>query len=170
LITFTISGFWHGANWTFIFWGFLNGLYYIPLLVTDKLKQQTPIVAQNSFFPNLRELSQMMVTFFLTLFAWIFFRATSMREATAYIHNIFANGLFSLSILDLRGRGISATLIDASIAVIVVIIIEWIQRKKQHALEIEQMPVPLRWSIYWICTFICLFYFGNERTFIYFQF
>jgi hypothetical protein len=93
-----------------------------------------------------------------------------MRDAVAYIHNIFANGLFSLSILDLRGRGISETLIDGSIAIAAVLVIEWIQRKKQHALEIEKMQVALRWSIYWVCTFICLFYFGNERTFIYFQF
>jgi alginate O-acetyltransferase complex protein AlgI len=170
LITFTISGFWHGANWTFVFWGFLNGLYYIPLMLTDKIQQQTPVVAENSLLPGFRESGQMILTFILTLLAWIFFRATSMKEAFSYIQNMFTNGLFSISILDLRGRGIASTLIDASIAIVFVLIIEWLQRKKQHGLEIQHLPVTIRWSAYWILTFFCLFYFGNERTFIYFQF
>jgi alginate O-acetyltransferase complex protein AlgI len=170
LLTFTISGFWHGANWTFIFWGFLNGLYYIPLMLFDKIKQKTSIVAAKTFFPTIKELLQMLFTFTITLFAWIFFRSESIQEAFAYIHNIFANNLFRFSILDLRGRGITSTLIDGSIAILVVLIFEWLNRKKQHAFEINNYPVVLRWCLYWIFTFICLLYFGDERTFIYFQF
>jgi alginate O-acetyltransferase complex protein AlgI len=170
IITFTISGFWHGANWTFVFWGFLNGAYYIPLMLTNRNKQQTPVVAENSFFPRIGELIQMLTTFLFTLFAWIFFRSVSMHEAFAYIRSIWVNGLFHLSVLDLRGRGISSTLIDASIAIVFVLIIEWIQRKKQHGLQFQEAPLALRWTAYWVLTFISLFYFGNERTFIYFQF
>jgi hypothetical protein len=110
------------------------------------------------------------LTLTVITFAWIFFRASSIQDAGLYIHNMFANGIFSLSILDLRGRGISSTLIDASIAIVAVIIMEWIQRKKQHGLEIQHYPVVLRWSLYWALAFICLIYFGDERTFIYFQF
>lgn len=169
-LTFTISGFWHGANWTFVFWGFLNGLYYIPRMLLNKHKTQNGIVAEKTVLPNIKEILQILVTFTLTLFAWIFFRSNSIKEAFIYIHNIFTNDLFNFSIIHLRGRGITSSLIDGSIAIVVVLIFEWFHRKKEHALEINGYPKVVRYSLYWVITFICLLYFGNEKMFIYFQF
>jgi len=113
---------------------------------------------------------QMTITFILTLFTWIFFRSNSIKDAFAYILQIFTNNLFTFSIIHLRGRGITSSLIDGCIAIALVLTFEWFQRKKQHALEINGFTKILRCSFYWVITFICLLYFGDEKMFIYFQF
>ena len=82
MLTFTISGFWHGANWTFVIWGFLNGLYYLPpVLLRGPHKHQTEVVALGRFWPTPLEFLQICRTFILISFAWIFFRATSFSHA-----------------------------------------------------------------------------------------
>ena len=73
---FLVSGFWHGANWTFIVWGGLNALFFIPLLLTNKNRNNLDEVASNSILPNVKELFQILLTFGLTTFTWIFFRAS----------------------------------------------------------------------------------------------
>lgn len=170
LVTWFLTGLWHGANYTFIVWGMIHGIFLIVHhwqgKPRKKLLKKLGTNNNNWIVVGLETI----VTLLVVLFAWIFFRADSIHEAIAYIRNIVDHGIFSLSILNLRGRGISSTLIDASIAIAVMVIIEWLQRKKQHGLEIQHYPVVLRWSIYWILAFICLIYLGNERTFIYFQF
>ena len=75
LIIFIVSGFWHGANWTFIIWGTLNALYILPLVVFNLNRKNTNIVAENSFLPSVKEVLQMVLTFAITTLAWIFFRA-----------------------------------------------------------------------------------------------
>jgi len=84
-IIFLVSGFWHGANWTFIIWGLLNALYFLPLLLRNKNRVNTNIVAEGKWIPNLKELTQILITFSLTVFAWIFFRANSVSHAFDYI-------------------------------------------------------------------------------------
>ncbi len=86
-IIFLLSGFWHGANWTFIFWGLINALYFLPLFILNKNRNNLEIVASNSFFPSIREFFQMLFTFGLTTFAWIFFRANSLQEAFSFVSN-----------------------------------------------------------------------------------
>lgn len=71
-IIFLLSGFWHGANWTFIAWGALNAMYFLPLLLTQNNRANLDIVAQGKNVPSFREFSSMLVTFGLTVFAWIF--------------------------------------------------------------------------------------------------
>lgn len=71
-IIFLLSGLWHGANWTFLIWGLLNALYFVPLLLAEKNRTNLNIVAEKSFLPSLKELFQISFTFFLTCFAWIF--------------------------------------------------------------------------------------------------
>jgi D-alanyl-lipoteichoic acid acyltransferase DltB (MBOAT superfamily) len=169
-VTWFLTGLWHGANFTFIIWGLIHGAFLViyqwqkvprkNLLKKAGIRHDhVAIVAAETF-----------LTLAIVGFAWIFFKSDSIKEAFGYIHNIYANGLFTISILDLRGRGITSTLIDGSIAIFVVLIIEWIQRNKQHGLEIDNYPLILRWSIYWSVTFFCLIFLGHERTFIYFQF
>src|SRR5690606_16954384 len=80
-IIFIVSGLWHGANWTFIVWGFLNALYFLPVLLTKRNRNHIDIVARNKFLPNFKELLGIIVTFSLTVFAWIFFRAENLTHA-----------------------------------------------------------------------------------------
>ena len=89
-IIFLVSGFWHGANWTFIMWGFLNALFILPSIIFKSNRNNLDIVAQGRTFANFREITAMVITFSLTVFAWIFFRADNMTQAFQYIGEIFS--------------------------------------------------------------------------------
>ena len=84
-IIFVVSGFWHGANWTFIVWGALNAIYFLPLLLMKKNRVNTNQVAEGRYLPNFKELYQMLFTFFITLIAWVFFRADNVLHAISYL-------------------------------------------------------------------------------------
>ncbi len=159
LITFVISGFWHGANWTFIVWGLLNGLFYLPLVVSNKHKRHQEIVAQGRWLPSLRETFQISMTFAFTLMAWVFFRADSLTHAVDYLTRMTTAGWSSPQMI----RGIPY--------VTVLLIAEWIQREKPHTLSIASAPVFVRWTIYY-CVIGAIFLFGKTGhvPFIYFQF
>ena len=83
---FLVSGFWHGANWTFIAWGFLNALYFIPLLLLNKNRNHIETISTHAVLPSFKEFFQIMTTFFLTVIAWIFFRAKSLSAAVGVAH------------------------------------------------------------------------------------
>ncbi len=89
LIIFLVSGFWHGANWTFVFWGLLHALFFMPLLIIKRNRKNVDQVAGKSFFPTLIETFQMLVTFLLTTLAWVFFRAENIKHAFLYLSGIF---------------------------------------------------------------------------------
>ncbi len=162
LIIFVVSGFWHGANWTFIIWGLLNGLYFLPLLLLKINRNNIGITAEKRLLPTFKETFQMLITFFITLIAWVFFRSDNVGQAFSYISTIFSESLFIIPNLK--------QLIFVPI-IILFIIIEWLSRKKQHALEISNLPITIRWSVYLIVGFIVLLSFNNNpNTFIYFQF
>ena len=93
-IIFIVSGFWHGANWTFVMWGALHALYFMPLLLLKKNRVHTGIVAQGKYVPSVKELSQTGITFGLTVLAWIFFRAENMSHALQIIQDLIG-GLIS---------------------------------------------------------------------------
>ena len=98
MAVFLISGFWHGANWTFIAWGFLNALYFLPLLLLNKNRHHLDVVASGKILPSIKETFMMFITFGLTVLAWIFFRAQSVAQAVDYIKHIFA--------VDMSGKGL----------------------------------------------------------------
>jgi alginate O-acetyltransferase complex protein AlgI len=170
LITWFLTGLWHGANYTYLVWGMIHGvfliLYHWQKMPRKRFLKKTGLSNDHLVIV----FSERVVTMAVVLLAWVFFRASSVHEAFRYLADTFSHGIFSLSIMDLRGRGITSTLIDASIAMAVVLLIEWIQRDKQHGLAIANYPSVLRWGMYWSLTFVCLVYLGGERTFIYFQF
>ncbi|MCG7859047.1 MBOAT family protein, partial [Flavihumibacter sediminis] len=95
-IIFLVSGFWHGANWTFIFWGFLHAIYYIPLLLSNNNRSNLEIVAKSRILPSFKEVTQIIGTFALVCFAWIFFRANNIQHAFEYIYGIFNRSFFSI--------------------------------------------------------------------------
>lgn len=166
-IIFVVSGFWHGANWTFIIWGLLNAIYFLPLLLTNKNRANLEIVAQGRKVPTIQEVGQMLSTFSLTLLAWIFFRAESAGHAFSYIAGIFSTSLFSKPDFDVLPK-VETTFIVLGIFILV----EWIGREGQFAIQ----NIGLKWKSKWRYAFylgiiLCLFFFGGkEQQFIYFQF
>jgi len=165
-IIFVVSGFWHGANWTFIAWGALNAIYFLPLLLLKQNRRNLNIVAESKTLPNLRELLQIGLTFTLTVFAWIFFRADSLPHAFSYLNFI------ALNLLEPPARIELMKLLPVILWIVLLIITEWIQRDKQHALQLNGMNIPrvVRWGIYYSIIFILFYFGGSQQEFIYFQF
>jgi len=163
-IIFIVSGFWHGANWTFIAWGALNALYFLPLLLSKKNRINTNIAAEGKFLPSAKEIFQIGLTFFLTLIAWVFFRSDSISDALKYISLILSNS--TLSIPDFNGGKTTLLFIG------ILIFTEWLQRSKQHALDFDErsLSVYLRYLIYYIVLFFIILFGGEQQEFIYFQF
>lgn len=166
-IIFLVSGFWHGANWTFLVWGALNALYFLPSLLLDKNRVHLNTVAEGRSLPTLRELILMITTFSLTVFGWIFFRAQDIHYAISYIGKIFSRSLFSNPAFP----GLSLA-VPAIIATVFLILFEWVGRTDQYAIQnfMNNWAKPNRWIIYTILIFTILIYGGKEQQFIYFQF
>lgn len=164
-IIFLVSGFWHGANWTFIAWGFLNALYIMPSIILNTNRNNLDIVAKGKYFPTVREFFAMLITFSLTTFAWIFFRADNLNRAFSYISTLFSASLFtrpnqvyfSEEILVLTG---------------LFFIVEWFGREQQYAIAAmcSTWKRPFRWAIYILIIMTICLYGGHDQTFIYFQF
>ena len=166
-LIFIISGFWHGANWTFIVWGALNAIYFLPLLLTNNNRNNLETVAKGKLFPSLKELSFMLLTFGLTVFAWIFFRADNIGHAISYISEILSPSLFSIPKFN-RMRGALITIILVAIFVLV----EWKGREGQHAIAHlgTKWKRPLRYAMYYAIIIAIFWFGGKEQQFIYFQF
>ena len=162
-IIFLVSGFWHGANWTFIVWGLLNALYFLPLLLSNKNRDNLDIIAKGKLFPSAREFFGMSVTFMLTVFAWIFFRSESVGQAFNYISGIFSSSFFSR-------LQMSSSFIWLLLAVFLVI--EWLGREQQYAIAKLGLrwPAFVRWGMYYCMVLAIYVYAGKGQQFIYFQF
>jgi alginate O-acetyltransferase complex protein AlgI len=162
-VIFLVSGFWHGANWTFIVWGCLNALFIMPSIIFNTNRNNLEIVAQNSKLPDFKELFSMIKTFALTTLAWIFFRSLNITQAINYIIGIFS---FQTNTTKLHFRG------DLIICIVFFFLIEWMGRREQFALA----KFGLSWNKYIRLTFyfvllVMLFWFGGkEQQFIYFDF
>ncbi|MGW9685142.1 MBOAT family O-acyltransferase [Flagellimonas sp. 2504JD1-5] len=169
-IIFIVSGFWHGANWTFIVWGALNAIYFLPLLLTKKNRNNLEVVAKGKLVPSLREVWAMSTTFALTVLAWIFFRAENLGHALTYISDIFSNSLFTIPEFDAY-MGIKVLLIFVLLTFF--LIIEWMGRENEYAIEglrVKMNKRVYRWSFYLIIWSFIFIFSGNEQEFIYFQF
>lgn len=166
-IIFIVSGFWHGANWTFIVWGALNAVYFLPLLLTNNNRNNLETIAHGRTFPGIKEFSYMMLTFSLTVFAWIFFRANDIGHAMSYISEIFSTSLFSMPKFD-GMKGAFTTII----LVILFVLVEWKGREGEHA--IAQIGIkwkrPIRYAFYYAIIIAIFWFGGKEQQFIYFQF
>jgi D-alanyl-lipoteichoic acid acyltransferase DltB (MBOAT superfamily) len=163
-IIFIISGFWHGANWTFIFWGALNALYFLPLLLFNRNRKNLDDVSLKRLIPSLRQIASILFTFLITVFAWIFFRSESVHEAFQYINGIFSNSFFT------KPQIYPEYLF---ILLILFISIEWIGRKNEYAIAnfANALPRAIRWGFYiLLIASMGIFMPTEQTTFIYFQF
>lgn len=166
-IIFLVSGFWHGANWTFIVWGALNAIYFLPLLLTNNNRNHIDIVAKGKNLPSLREFISILTTFSLTVFAWIFFRADNIGHAFAYI-----KGMLSGSLLQVPSFASKRLALVTLLFVGIFSVIEWHGREGKYAIERLGLKWPrtIRWAFYLILTLAILLFCGSEQEFIYFQF
>jgi alginate O-acetyltransferase complex protein AlgI len=161
LVTWFLTGLWHGANYTFIVWGMIHGFF---LILYQAQKQP-----RKAFFKKIgMKNSNIFVVFFETLFtliivlvAWIFFRSDTISQGFAFLGHIFSPSLFDLP---------SGFFKTGVIWGLVLIVAEWIQRDKQHALQLDKLPVYVRWAAYYILLFLIFNMGGKQETFIYFQF
>ena len=166
-ILFVVSGFWHGANWTFIAWGFLNALYIMPSIILSTNRKNLDVVAKGKYFPSVKEFLQIGLTFSLIVFAWIFFRADSIEHAFSYISGIFSSSLFEIP----HFQGIRmAVLLGFIIAGFM--IVEWNGREGQFAIANlgSSWKRKYRWSLYFAIITMLFIFSGKEQQFIYFQF
>ncbi len=162
LVTFLVSGLWHGANWTFVVWGAINGLYFVPLLLGWRIVTYKRDVAAGRLLPRPREALAMLVTFAAVVVAFVVFRADSLPQAAAYLRGMFAGPWTGREL----GPYLPLLLVCAGLWSV-----EWLQRKRAHALDVSRLPVGWRWSLY-VAGILTFLIFGNfgARDFIYFQF
>jgi alginate O-acetyltransferase complex protein AlgI len=167
IIVFVVSGFWHGASWNFLIWGFLNGLYFLPLVLTDRNRNNLGPVAEGRWFPDLREVRGMITSFLLACMAWVFFRAHGLDNAIAVYDAIFSASLFTVPAF-VAGADLNVTFA----ALAVMLTLEWSARQGQHALQLSpRLPGWARWSIYYgVVVLIIAWAPITEASFIYFQF
>jgi len=165
-IIFIVSGFWHGASWNYIIWGFIHACAFLPLLLLNKnRKHTTEIVAYNKKFPSLKEIGSILLTFFFVTIAWVFFRATNLEIAITYLKNIF----FSIIQTPNQFLKFNSNLIIFSY-IIPLLWLDWITRRDERNLIFGKKPI-LRYCIY-LLLFISILIFGfkTDSSFIYFVF
>ena len=177
-IIFLLSGFWHGANWTFVLWGAYHALLFVPLLLMNKNRRYRDTVAtvtlpdgtiKTKWLPSIKEAGQMLLTFALAVFGWVIFRAQDIGQLGEVISTICSDSLLSVPYLMNRQY-----YIPLAFSILVLVLVEWINRTKEHGLQkITTIPL-LRYVLYIIlgCT-ICMSFMLNidsSNQFIYFQF
>lgn len=159
LLVFTLSGFWHGANWTFIAWGFLNGLFMVPQLLSRKRTKESQT---NKLIPSFSDVFKIASTFVLINITWIFFRAGNITQAFDYFKKMLSPSLFSKPVQ----HGLSLTLP----LILILFLVEWLQKNEIISFTKNKIPVFVRWGLYLVIAVTCLSFFKQNQSFIYFQF
>ena len=143
--------------------GALNALFFLPLMLADKNRRHIGNMAENRTLPGAKEFLRILFTFALTLVAWVFFRAESVKDALLYLSGIFSRTLFTAP---------EVLPIELLIFITVLITAEWLQREKQHALQFDGIPIPgpVKWAVYYSTIATIMVFGGSQQQFIYFQF
>ncbi|MBR0177285.1 MAG: MBOAT family protein [Bacteroidales bacterium] len=167
-VIFLLSGFWHGANWTFIAWGAYHAILFLPLILAGKNRKYTNQIAEGRVLPTIKEVGQMLLTFFLAVFGWIVFRAESIGQAWEYVCGIIDKSLFTLP-------GLNMVYYLYILFVLLMLVVEWLQRGKSHGLQFDSVGRKgLKWALYVFLFVLIEFYYlksiGHPVHFIYFQF
>jgi alginate O-acetyltransferase complex protein AlgI len=161
-IVFLVSGLWHGANWTFILWGALHALFFMPLLLTNS--NRTHLEPIEGILPGPLDVLRMLRTFLLVDVAWIFFRADDVASANAYFRGIAQRSFFSMP------DPLPAKLL---VLIMVMLAVEWLSRRDSHGLAVlrkVRAPMPVRWAAYLALVAALPLFGGTSDAFIYFQF
>ena len=162
-VIFTVSGLWHGANWTFVFWGVFHAVCFLPLLLSGRNRRHvSDTVAEGRWFPNFGELWRMGLTFFVVVIGWTFFRAPDIGTAFAWLGEM-------LLPTDLRTAGVNLSWLVPGIPLAVALFaMEWVNR----GFAMPRVPgnTLLRWMLYLILLAVIGYWQAPSQTFIYFQF
>ena len=163
-LIFLISGFWHGANWTFIIWGGINALFFIPLLLLNKNRKNTDnLVAQNSLFPSLKEIVKIGFTYIIVLFGWIFFRSDTVSNAGMFLNRIITEPYINIERLSIQRYSVEILPLIA-----ILILFEWFSRREEFPLYSQKHSIfKVSLAIFMILIFGS---FSVIQDFIYFQF
>jgi D-alanyl-lipoteichoic acid acyltransferase DltB (MBOAT superfamily) len=154
-MTFLLSGLWHGANWNYVLYGVFQGIAIIIETATKKKRKKVEKKIGKKLYLNLSILTTML----FILLTFIIFRSPTVAKGFDYIEHIFSISIFET---------------PTKLAYIPIIIIllswEWLQRNKKHAMDLNHLSKPIRWTLYLTLTFAMLYYYGQEQEFFYFQF
>lgn len=164
-VIFLLSGFWHGANWTFIAWGVYHAVLFLPLILLGMNRKYTNQVAEGRWLPTWKEAGQILLTFMLAVIGWIIFRAETITQAWDILCSICSRDVLSIPFLINRDYYLPTFLWIA-----LMLLVEWLSRNKQHGLDIATLPAYARYTIYLLLVFIVSIFGGQTTNFIYFQF
>lgn len=162
-VIFLLSGFWHGANWTFMAWGAYHALLFLPLILLGQNRKYTNQVAEGRILPTWKECGQILCTFMLVVIGWIIFRAPSISGTWEYICSIGNTSLFAFPMII---SGLKRTLFF----IVIMLIVEWFDRNEEHGFALSILPQWVRIITIYILILCMLEFAGNSQSFIYFQF
>ncbi len=162
-VIFLLSGFWHGANWTFIAWGAYHALLFLPLILLGKNRKYTGQVAEGRWLPTGKEVMQILITFLLAVIGWIIFRAETIGQAWEIMRGIVDVSLFSMPMVI---SGLKRTLFFIAM----LLLVEWIDRNEEHAFSLTRLPQWARIIVMYVLILCMLEFMGHSQSFIYFQF
>jgi D-alanyl-lipoteichoic acid acyltransferase DltB (MBOAT superfamily) len=160
LLTYFICGVWHGATLNYAFWGVLNGIYFIPQIIFPPKKRKKNKSRLVRIKYGFLDGYQILLTFLMVMIAWLFFRLEHFHDAFAYLSAMVSRSYFALP----------STSIRCGLYIAAFVFIEWVQKKKEFPLQIERVPLIIRWLIYLLLTIAVLGFSTTEAKFIYFQF
>lgn len=161
-IIFVVSGFWHGANWTYIVWGFINAVYFLPLLLSNSNRNNMDTIKLKFNFDSTKVILSILYTFSLTCIAWVFFRAKTITDAVLYLKRIVTNGFFSFEYLENERYNYELLPIIG-----LFVLVEWYSRNKIEPLSGKGSMFKIALAIAVIIAFGT---FSDYKEFIYFQF
>ena len=165
-VIFLLSGFWHGANWTFIAWGAYHAILFLPLILTGKNRKYTNQIAEGRILPTWKEAVQILLTFFLVTIGLIIFRSESIGQAWEYVCGMCNKSLFVVPWLMNRHY-----YIPVFINIMILVVVEWLQRDKEHALDLSRIKQHwIKFSVYFLMLVLLFWFGGQAESFIYFQF
>jgi alginate O-acetyltransferase complex protein AlgI len=175
-IVFLLSGLWHGANWTYITWGGLNGFYLIFALVTQNARNKIASFIGIDKLPGLYRTIQILITFILIDLAWVFFRAHSIKDAIYIIQSICTTtGGDIMQLLHRKGLGqltpSPGILTKALVVILLLELVHVVQKRGSIIARVNTKPWFIRWGIYYLFVFTLLYMCASTHSqFIYFQF
>lgn len=163
MINMLIVGMWHEANWTCFVYGLYHGLLFIPLILSGSFFKKNKLETSRWGLPKITDLGKMILTFLLVTFSFIIFRADNIGMAWDYFQNLCSPSLFS--------RPDASGITGLVVTIIIMVVLEWIQRSKEHAMDLSSVKsVILRFCIYYLMLFVTFALGGHTENFIYFQF
>lgn len=167
---FLVSGLWHGANWTFVIWGALHGLYQMIGKATTNFRESVSKALGIAKYPRVQRVWQIFFVFQLVALSWIFFRAKSAGDAFAIIAKIFSEP-FSISPLLKTSMLTQLNIVLGIVLIVVLLLLQKLQNHEQMRFFMDGKPLIARWAVLYAIIFIILFAGVFEAVpFIYFQF